>query len=301
MRGASGAFEIAPFRAGRLTPVFFGTALANFGVREMLDDFVDWAPPPQGRAARERRVAATESGFTGFVFKIQANMDPRHRDRIAFLRICSGRYEKGMKLRHARAGKDVKIADALSFKAGERVLVERALAGDIIGLHNHGTIQIGDTFTEGEALGFTGIPHFAPELFRRIRLRDPMQSKQLRKGLQQLSEEGSTQVFAPMTSTDLIVGAVGPLQFDVVAYRLKDEYKVEASYEAVNVYTARWVHCDDERKLEEFRKKARDQLSVDGGGHLSYLAPTRVNLAVMQERWPEIEFRATREHSTPER
>lgn len=296
VRGASHAFEIGPFRAGRLTPVFFGTALANFGVREMLDDFVDWAPPPQGRAAQERRVEATESAFTGFVFKIQANMDPRHRDRIAFLRLCSGRYEKGMKLRHVRTGKDVKIADALSFKAGARALVEQALAGDIIGLHNHGTIQIGDTFTEGETLGFTGIPHFAPELFRRIRLRDPMQSKQLHKGLQQLSEEGSTQVFALMTSTALIVGAVGPLQFDVVAYRLKDEYKVEAIYEAVNVYTARWVHCDDERKLEEFRKKARDQLSVDGGGYLSYLAPTRVNLALMQERWPEIEFRATREH-----
>lgn len=296
VRGASGAFEIAPFRAGRLTPVFFGTALANFGVREMLDDFVDWAPPPQGRAARERRVEATESGFTGFVFKIQANMDPRHRDRIAFLRLCSGRYKKGMKLRHVRTGKDVKIADALSFKAGARALVEQALAGDIIGLHNHGTIQIGDTFTEGETLGFTGIPHFAPELFRRIRLRDPMQSKPLHKGLQQLSEEGSTQVFALIASTDLIVGAVGPLQFDVVAYRLKDEYKVEAIYEPVNVYTARWVHCDDERKLEEFRKKATDQLSVDGGGHLSYLAPTRVNLALMQERWPEIEFRATREH-----
>lgn len=296
VRGASHAFEIAPFRAARLTPVFFGTALANFGVREMLDDFVDWAPPPQGRATQERRVAATESAFTGFVFKIQANMDPRHRDRIAFLRICSGRYEKGMKMRHVRTGKNVKIADALSFKAGERVLVERALAGDIIGLHNHGTIQIGDTFTDGETLGFTGIPHFAPELFRRIRLRDPMQSKQLQKGLQQLSEEGSTQVFALMTSAELIVGAVGQLQFDVVAYRLQDEYKVEAIYEAVNVYTARWVHCDDQRKLEEFRKKARDQLSVDGGGYLSYLAPTRVNLALMQERWPEIEFRATREH-----
>ena len=296
VRGASHAFDLEAFLAGKLSPVFFGTALGNFGVREMLDEFVNWAPPPQGRETTDRDVAADESPFSGFVFKIQANMDPRHRDRIAFLRVCSGRYTKGMKMRHVRLGKDVKIADAVTFKAGERVLVEEAVSGDIIGLHNHGTIQIGDTFTEGEALQFTGIPHFAPELFRRIRLTDPMKSKQLQRGLQQLSEEGSTQVFAPITSTDLIVGAVGQLQFDVVAYRLKDEYKVEAIYEPVNVYTARWIRCDDARKLEEFRKKAADQLSVDGGGHLTYLAPTRVNLSLMEERWPDLEFRATREH-----
>ncbi|MFV8818519.1 peptide chain release factor 3 [Haliea sp. E17] len=296
VRGASHAFDLEQFLAGKLSPVFFGTALANFGVREMLDDFVEWAPPPQDRETTSRVVGATEQGFSGFVFKIQANMDPRHRDRIAFLRVCSGRYEKGMKMRHTRIAKDVKIADAVTFKAGERVMVETAVSGDIIGLHNHGTIQIGDTFTEGEELQFTGIPHFAPELFRRIRLKDPMKSKQLQKGLQQLSEEGSTQVFAPISSTDLIVGAVGQLQFEVVSYRLKDEYKVEAIYEPVSVYTARWVYCDDARKLEEFRKKAADQLSIDGGGCLTYLAPTRVNLSLMEERWPDIQFRATREH-----
>ncbi|MFV0478351.1 MAG: peptide chain release factor 3 [Parahaliea sp.] len=296
VRGASHIFDLEQFLAGKLSPVFFGTALANFGVREMLDDFVQWAPPPQDRETTERTVGAKESGFSGFVFKIQANMDPRHRDRIAFMRICSGHYSKGMKMRHTRIAKDVKIADAVTFKAGERVLVESAVSGDIIGLHNHGTIQIGDTFTEGEGLQFTGIPHFAPELFRRIRLKDPMKSKQLQKGLQQLSEEGSTQVFAPISSTDLIVGAVGQLQFEVVSYRLQDEYKVEAIYEPVSVYTARWVYCDDARKLEEFRKKAADQLSIDGGGHLTYLAPTRVNLSLMEERWPDIEFRATREH-----
>ncbi len=296
VRGASHAFDLEQFLAGKLTPVFFGTALGNFGVREMLDDFVEWAPPPQDRDTIDRTVAANDDRFSGFVFKIQANMDPRHRDRIAFMRVCSGRYDKGMKMKHVRIGKDVKIADAVTFKAGERVLVEKAVSGDIIGLHNHGTIQIGDTFTEGEDLQFTGIPHFAPELFRRIRLADPMKSKQLQKGLQQLSEEGSTQVFAPIANSDLIVGAVGQLQFDVVAYRLKDEYKVEAIYEPVNVYTARWVYCDDERKLEEFRKKAADQLSIDGGGYLTYLAPTRVNLSLMEERWPDIEFRATREH-----
>jgi peptide chain release factor 3 len=241
-------------------------------------------------------VDAFEQSFTGFVFKIQANMDPKHRDRIAFLRVCSGRYEKGMKMKHVRTGKEVRIADAVTFKAGERVLVESASSGDIIGLHNHGTIQIGDTFTSGEDLQFTGIPHFAPELFRRIRLKDPMKMKALQKGLQQLSEEGSTQVFSPLNSTDLIVGAVGQLQFDVVAYRLRDEYKVEAIYEPVNVYTARWIEADEPRKLEECRKKAADNLSEDGGGYLTYLAPTRVNLSLMQERWPDIRFRETREH-----
>ncbi|MBT7720990.1 MAG: peptide chain release factor 3 [Halieaceae bacterium] len=296
VRGASHEFDLELFLAGKLSPVFFGTALGNFGVREMLNDFVEWAPAPLDRETTTRNVPAGETGLSGFVFKIQANMDPRHRDRIAFMRVCSGRYTKGMKMRHVRIGKDVKIADAVTFKAGERVLVEEAVSGDIIGLHNHGTIQIGDTFSEGEELQFTGIPHFAPELFRRIRLADPMKSKQLQKGLQQLSEEGSTQVFAPISSSDLIVGAVGQLQFDVVAYRLKDEYKVEALYEPINVYTARWVICDDPRKLEEFRKKAAEHLSVDGGGHLTYLAPTRVNLALMEERWPELEFRATREH-----
>ena len=296
VRGASHEFDVEAFLAGKLSPVFFGTALGNFGVREMLDDFVQWAPAPLGRDTVERHVAPGEDSLSGFVFKIQANMDPRHRDRIAFMRVCSGRYSKGMKMRHVRIGKDVKIADAVTFKAGERVLVEEAVSGDIIGLHNHGTIQIGDTFTEGEELQFTGIPHFAPELFRRIRLTDPMKSKQLQRGLQQLSEEGSTQVFAPISSTDLIVGAVGQLQFDVVAYRLKDEYKVEAIYEPVNVYTARWISCEDARKLEEFRKKAAEHLSVDGGGHLTYLAPTRVNLALMEERWPDLAFRATREH-----
>lgn len=296
VRGASHTFNLEEFLAGRLSPVFFGTALGNFGVREMLDDFVQWAPAPLDRETQTREIAATEETFSGFVFKIQANMDPRHRDRIAFMRLCSGRYLKGMKMKHVRVGKDVKIADAVTFKAGERVLVEEAVSGDIIGLHNHGTIQIGDTFTEGEALQFTGIPHFAPELFRRIRLTDPMKSKQLQRGLQQLSEEGSTQVFSPLSSTDLIVGAVGQLQFDVVSYRLNDEYKVEAIYEPINVYTARWITCDDARKLEEFRSKAQEHLSVDGGGHLTYLAPTRVNLALMEERWPELEFRATREH-----
>jgi peptide chain release factor 3 len=296
VRGASHEFDLDEFLAGRLTPVYFGTALGNFGVRELLDGFVEVAPSPIGRATETREVSPEDEAFSGFVFKIQANMDPKHRDRIAFMRVCSGRYTKGMKMKHVRIGKDVRIADAVTFKAGERIAVEEACSGDIIGLHNHGTIQIGDTFTEGEDLKFTGIPNFAPELFRRIRLKDPLKMKALQKGLQQLSEEGSTQVFFPMNNNDIVVGAVGVLQFEVVAYRLKDEYKVEAVYENVNVYTARWVECGDNKKFEEFKRKAADNLAIDGSGHLTYLAPTRVNLSLAEERYPEVRFFSTREH-----
>lgn len=296
VRGAAHEYDQQEFLAGRLTPVFFGTALANFGVREMLNDFVKWAPPPSERATLERTVAPAEAKFSGFIFKIQANMDPKHRDRIAFMRICSGSYTQGMKMRHNRIGKDVKIADAVTFLAGDRSNVERAWSGDIIGLHNHGTIQIGDTFTEGENLKFTGIPHFAPEMFKRVRPKDPLKMKQLQKGLQQLSEEGAVQLFQPLKNNDLILGAVGQLQFEVVVFRLKDEYKVECLYEAITIQTARWVECADDRKLEEFKRKGYENLAMDGSGLLTYLAPTRVNLSLTQERWPDIEFRATREH-----
>ncbi|MFT6294635.1 MAG: peptide chain release factor 3 [Glaciecola sp.] len=296
VKGASHEFDKAAYLKGELTPVYFGTALGNFGVKEMIDDFVEWAPAPQDRVTETRTVKAQEASFSGFVFKIQANMDPKHRDRIAFMRICSGEYTKGMKMRHTRLGKDVKVADAVTFLAGDRSQADGAVSGDIIGLHNHGTIQIGDTFTAGEDLKFQGIPHFAPELFRRIRLADPLKLKQLQKGLTQLSEEGSTQVFMPLKNNDLVVGAVGVLQYEVVAFRLKDEYKVDCIYEPVTIYSARWVDSDNKAKLEEFKKKAHENLSVDGGGYLTYLAPTRVNLNLMEERWPEIEFRATREH-----
>ena len=296
VQGACHEFNQQEFLDGQLTPVFFGTALGNFGVDHVLDAVVDWAPMPLARVANERTVEPVEEKFAGFVFKIQANMDPKHRDRIAFMRICSGKYDKGMKMRHVRTGKDVRIGDALTFFSSEREQLEEAYAGDIIGLHNHVTIQIGDTFTEGEALGFTGIPHFAPELFRRVRLRDPLKSKQLRQGLQQLAEEGATQVFFPERSNDIILGAVGVLQFDVVASRLKEEYKVECSYEPITVWSARWIDCSDKKKLDELRVKAVENLALDGGGHLTYLAPTRVNLALMEERWPDVKFRATREH-----
>lgn len=296
VRGATHTFDLNEYLAGRMTPVFYGTALGNFGVREMLDGFVEHAPTPLPRPTKERAVEPNEEKFSGFIFKIQANMDPKHRDRIAFMRVCSGTYEKGMKMRHVRIGKDVRISDAVTFMAGDRTAVETAISGDIIGLHNHGSIQIGDTFTQGEELKYTGIPHFAPELFRRIRLKDPLKTKQLQKGLQQLSEEGSTQVFFPQKNNDLIVGAVGVLQFEVVAYRLKDEYKVEAIYESISVNTARWVECDDSKKFEEFKRKCADNLAIDGGGHLTYLAPTRVNLNLAIERYPDVRFLSTREH-----
>lgn len=296
VKGASHEFDRSEYLAGHLTPVFFGSAINNFGIRELLDTFAGYAPAPLPRATEGRLVTPEEETFSGFVFKIQANMDPAHRDRVAFLRVCSGRYTKGMKLYHVRLKREVQIHNALTFMAGERERIEEAYPGDIIGLHNYGTIQIGDTFTAGENLKFIGIPHFAPELFRRVRLKDPLKMKALLKGLMQLSEEGATQMFRPLNSNDLILGAVGILQFDVVAYRLLHEYNVQCSYEAVNVYSARWVKCADSKRLEEFKNKAFDNLALDGGDRLAYLAPTRVNLQLMTERWPEIEFQQTREH-----
>lgn len=296
VKGASHAFDRDAFLEGKLCPVFFGSAINNFGIEELLDYFVEVAPTPQPRMTKTREVKAEEETFSGFVFKIQANMDPQHRDRIAFMRVCSGLYEKGMKMNHVRLGKDIKIANAITFMASEREGVERAYPGDIIGLHNHGTIQIGDTFTQSEPLKFTGIPNFAPELFRRVRLKDPLKMKALQKGLDQLSEEGASQVFKPNNNNDLIVGAVGVLQFDVVAFRLKNEYSVECVFENVNVNTARWVTCEDERMLNDFKKKASENLALDSAGSLTYLAPTRVNLELTIERWPDIEFHATREH-----
>ncbi|MEJ2043619.1 MAG: peptide chain release factor 3 [Reinekea sp.] len=296
LEAAANPFDLEEFLAGQLTPVYFGTALGNFGVDHMLDGLVEWAPVPQSRMAGEVEVSSNDSEMSGFIFKIQANMDPNHRDRVAFMRIVSGKYEKGMKMRHVRLAKDVRISDALTFLAGDRATVEEAYPGDIIGLHNHGTIQIGDTFTQGKEFKFSGIPNFAPELFRRIRLKDPLKMKQLQKGLMQLSEEGAVQVFRPLRNNDLIVGAVGVLQFDVVAHRLKSEYKVEAIYEAINVATARWVDCEDERKLQAFRDKAYDNLALDGADNLAYIATTMVNLQMTEERHPDIQFRKTREH-----
>jgi peptide chain release factor 3 len=295
VRGASHAIDIDSYLRGEQTPVFFGSAINNFGVRELLDAFVDYAPPPQARKTVQRMVEPAEEKFSGFVFKIQANMDPQHRDRIAFLRVCSGSYRKGMKIKHVRIGKTVQVANAVTFQADERAHVDEAWPGDIIGLHNHGTMQIGDTFSDGEALKYEGIPFFAPELFRRVVLKDPLKGKQLLKGILQLSEEGATQSFRPLKNNDLILGAVGVLQFEVAAQRLKDEYNVEAIVEAVSISTARWIDCRDADMLERFRQKAHDNLALDGDDQLVYLAPTRVNLQLAEERWPDVRFLATRE------
>jgi peptide chain release factor 3 len=298
VQGASHPFDHAAYLAGKQTPVFFGSAVNNFGVQLLLDFFVEHAPSPKPRATTTRTVDPAEKTFSGFVFKIQANMDPMHRDRVAFLRICSGEFDGGMKALHVRSAKEMKLANALTFMASERDIVDKAYPGDVIGIHNHGTIAIGDTFTQGEALAFTGIPNFAPELFRRARLRDPLKMKQLQKGLAQLSEEGATQFFRPLMSNDLILGAVGVLQFDVVAYRLKDEYGVDCMFENVTVSTARWIRCADERMLAEFRDKNAMNLALDAAGELVYLAPSRVNLQLAQERSPGVTFAATREHAS---
>lgn len=301
LRDASPPFDSGEFLAGKQSPVFFGSGINNFGVQEILQALIDWAPSPQPRLASSgeggntRSVRPSETAFSGFVFKIQANMDPRHRDRIAFFRICSGRYASGMKVRHARGAREMKLANALTFMANERILKEDGVAGDIIGIHNHGQLQIGDTLTEGEALSFKGIPYFSPELFRAARLRDPLKSKQLQKGLQELGEEGAIQVFA-QEGGQMLLGAIGLLQFEVVAQRLKDEYKVDAIFDNVDIHTARWLTFPDEAMRRNFEREQAARLGRDVDGNLVYLASSRYNLEVTMEKWPKITFHSTREH-----
>lgn len=298
VHGASHPFDLQAFLSGKQTPVFFGSAINNFGVREILNALLDWAPAPRERDATVRSVAPSEAPFSGFVFKIQANMDPAHRDRIAFLRVCSGRFERGAKIKHLRLNRDIKLSSVVTFMASDREQVEEAYAGDIIGLPNHGNIQIGDSFSEGEALQFTGIPYFAPDFFRSVRIRNPLKIKQLHKGLQQLGEEGAVQVFKPQHGGEIILGAVGVLQFEVVASRLLNEYGVEAVFETASISSARWVTCDDKRILAEFEKSSAGQnLARDAADNLAYLATSGVNLKLTQERWPDVVFHATREHA----
>jgi peptide chain release factor 3 len=296
IEGAADPFELEHYLKGNQTPVFFGSAINNFGVKEMLDAFVEMAPPPGPRAALTREVSPYETPFSGFAFKIQANMDPAHRDRIAFLRICSGRFKRGMKVIHHRTGKEIALNNAIIFMAQDRANVEEAFAGDIIGIHNHGTIKIGDTFTEKESLRFTGIPNFAPEHFRRVRLKNPLKTKQLQKGLCQMAEEGAIQVFRPLGGKDYILGAVGVLQFDVTMARLKAEYWVDADYEPAPYATARWITCDDKKILNQFEKKHLPCLANDGEGHLAYLAPSEWELGYVMEHSPDIDFHKTRDH-----
>ena len=298
VHGASHPFDLQAFLAGKQTPVFFGSAINNFGVREILNALLDWAQPPRERDGTVRMVQPDEQPFSGFVFKIQANMDPAHRDRIAFLRVCSGRFERGMKIKHLRLNRDIKVSSVVTFMASSREQVEEAYAGDIIGLPNHGNMQIGDSFSEGEPLQFTGIPYFAPDFFRAVRIRNPLKIKQLHKGLQQLGEEGAVQVFKPVNGGDLILGAVGVLQFEVVASRLMNEYGVDAVFEGTSISSARWISCDDKRMLADFEKSsAGASLAHDAAGNLAYLASSGVNLKLTQERWPGVTFHSTREHA----
>ena len=299
--GAGAAFNHDDFLRGVQTPVFFGSGINNFGVREILKALIDWAPAPQPREAvlangSATTVAPDDAKFSGFVFKIQANMDPNHRDRIAFFRVCSGQYTPGMKVKHRRTGKEIKIANAVVFMANERTRMEEAYAGDIIGIHNHGQLQIGDALCEGTPVTFKGIPYFAPDLFSRARLRDPLKSKQLQKGLQELGEEGAIQVFTPMVETTLLLGAVGQLQFEVVEHRLKSEYGVDAIFERSDIHTARWVTCEDTAHLAEFTRANTLRLGHDVDGNLVFLSPNSVSLGLAMEKWPKIHFHNTREH-----
>ena len=298
VHGASHPFDLDAFLSGKQTPVFFGSAINNFGVREILNALLDWAPAPRPRDATVRSVAPDEASFSGFVFKIQANMDPAHRDRIAFLRVCSGRFERGMKIKHLRLNREIKVSSVVTFMAASREQVEEAYAGDIIGLPNHGNMQIGDSFSEGELLQFTGIPYFAPDFFRSVRIRNPLKIKQLHKGLQQLGEEGAVQVFKPVHSSDLVLGAVGVLQFEVVASRLMNEYGVDAVFEGTSINCARWITAEDKRVLADFEKSsAGSNVAYDAAGNMAYLATSAVNLKHTQERWPGLTFHATREHA----
>lgn len=297
IQGAADPFDMEYFLQGSQTPVFFGSAINNFGVKEMLNAFVEIAPPPQARSASTRIVSPDEETFSGFTFKIQANMDPAHRDRIAFFRICSGKFTRGIKVRHHRIGKDISLSNATIFMAQERSNVAEAYPGDIIGIYNHGTIKIGDTFTEKEPLKFLGIPSFAPEHFRRVILKNPMKTKAMQKGLRQLAEEGTIQVFRPMTNNDYILGAVGVLQFDVTMTRLKAEYAVDAVHEPVDLSVARWFTCSSSDILEEFKKKNSSSIAVDSEGWPTYMTTSEYQLGFTLEKWPDIQFHKTREYT----
>ncbi|WP_041273354.1 peptide chain release factor 3 [Desulforapulum autotrophicum] len=297
IQGAADPFDREYYLKGSQTPVFFGSAINNFGVKEMLDAFVEMAPPPGKRKTATRTVSPDETAFSGFTFKIQANMDPAHRDRIAFFRICSGKFTRGMRVRHHRIGKEIILSNATIFMAQERNNVDEAFPGDIIGIHNHGTIKIGDTFTDKEPLKFLGIPSFAPEHFRRVILKDPLKTKSLQKGLLQLAEEGTIQVFRPSISNDYILGAVGALQFDVTMARLKAEYSVSAGYEPVDLSVARWVTCTDSEIFKRFTRENQSSLAIDSEGWTTFLTTSEYQLGFAVEAWPDINFHKTREYN----
>ncbi|MDP1687088.1 peptide chain release factor 3 [Hydrogenophaga sp.] len=299
--GASPAFDEAEFLAGRQTPMLFGSAVNNFGVREVLDALVDLAPPPGDRPAIQRTVHPDEPKFSGVVFKIQANMDPAHRDRIAFVRVASGHFERGMKLRVVRSGKDLRPNTVVSFLSQRRELLDEAFAGDIIGIPNHGVLQLGDTLTEGENLQFTGLPFFAPEIIRSVEVADPLRSKQLRSGLTQLGEEGAIQVFRPVAGSVLLLGAVGQLQFEVVAHRLEHEYGVKARIMNSPYQVARWVTCapedGGENELKRFIDANSHRVALDAVNAPTLLVDHSATLRAVEANWPKIKFHAMREHA----
>ena len=301
VREAAPAFDEAEFLAGRQTPMFFGSAINNFGVQEVLDALVDLAPAPAQRPSLKRTVNPDEKKFTGVVFKIQANMDPSHRDRIAFVRVASGKFERGMRLKVVRSGKELRPNTVVTFMSQRRELLEEAYAGDIIGIPNHGVLQLGDTLTEGEALQFTGLPFFAPEMFRTVEVADPLRTKQLKAGLQQLGEEGAIQVFRPAAGSVLMLGAVGQLQFEVVAHRLEHEYGCKARIAPARYNVARWVTCSDEnggeKELQRFIDHNAHRVAFDAVGAPTVLLEYAGELRAMQDNWPKIQFHALREHA----
>ena len=283
-------FDAKAFGEGHLSPVLFGSALREFGVKDLVDTLGAVAPPPQPLAAEERTVHPHEARMTGFVFKIQANMDPNHRDRIAFMRVCSGRLERGMKARLARTGKTIGLHTPQFFFAQDRALAEEAFAGDVVGIPNHGTLRIGDTLTEGEALAFRGVPSFAPEIIRRVRLADPMKAKKMKEALQQLAEEGVTQVFTPVDGSPALVGVVGALQLDVLKDRLMAEYKLPVDFEPARFALARWIVCEDAAERRKFEARHRASLATDLDGAPVFLAASEFDLSYERDRFPAVRF-----------
>lgn len=289
------AFDLQSFREGHLSPVFFGSALQTFGVSELLAGIAELCPAPRPQKARERVVHATESKVSGFVFKIQANMDPKHRDRIAFVRLCSGHFKRGAKLNHVASGTTLTVHNPVVFLAQDRGLAEECFAGDIIGIPNHGKLRIGDTLTEGEELHFTGIPHFAPELLQRVRATDPLRAKHLGKALEQIAEEGGARVFKPTYGSDWVVGVVGALQFEVLADRIRTEYDVPVIFEGSGLYTARWIEFDDQKAFERFKNGNEGYLAVDHAKTPVFLARNSWHLETTEKDWPDLRFLKTKE------
>jgi peptide chain release factor 3 len=300
-RGLLPPFDLAAFRAGHLSPVYFGSALNNFGVRELLSGVAALAPPPRPQPAQgadgPRSILPEDGEVAGFVFKVQANIDPQHRDRIAFVRLCSGRFRRGMKLKNLRTGRPLSVQNPVFFLARERNLAEEAWPGDIIGIPNHGSLRIGDTLTERSEIRVTGIPSFAPEILQRIRVDDPMKSKHLRHALEQLAEEGVTRVFKPAQGGDWIVGVVGPLQLDVLSARLKAEYDLGARLDAAPFQMARWLEAEDREAIEGFRRSHPSACAEDHDGVPVFLARNAWDLRTTIEEWPAIRFRETREQN----